>query len=74
MMITTIIIVGLAYAWLLYESRWLTVRLLIGAEAVIIEYQRKSWEELEPRGRLNKQYPFWLRFPEHMVPLCGLAG
>lgn len=71
-MIATIIIVSLALGWLGKETDWLTVRLLIGAEAVIIEYQRKSWEDLEPRGRLNKQYPFWLRFPEHMAPLCGL--
>jgi len=72
-MIAAIIITGMALYWLARETRWFTIRLLVGCEPVIIEYERKSWKELEPRGKISmKQYPFWLCFPEHMTPLCGL--
>ena len=71
-MTAAIVIISLALYWLGYESRWLTIRLLVGCDAVIIEYARKPWEELEPRGKISlKNYPFWLCFPEHMHPLCG---
>lgn len=69
-MITAILLIGLALGWLLIETDWLRVQLEYGACVQIIE-QRKSWEEIKPTGNLNKQYPFWLRFPEHMTPLCG---
>jgi len=68
-MIATILIVSLAFYWLLLETDWLRIRLLYGAIAQIIEY-RKSWEELKPHD-IKKNHPFWMRFPEHMEPLCG---
>ena len=69
-MITTILIFSLSIYWLMIETDWLRVD-LIGALPEI-EYQRKPWEELEPRGKITlKKYPFWLCYPEHMAPLCG---
>jgi len=69
-MLATILIVTIALYWLARESDYLRIRLLAGIEA--IQYERKSWDEIKPTCKLTKQYPFWLRFPEHMSPLCGL--
>jgi len=66
-MIATIIIVSLALAWLLAETDFMRVRLAVG---IIDTCQRKSWEELKPWNP-NKQFPFWVRFPNSMSPLCG---
>jgi len=66
-MITTAIIVSLAFSWLAYETDWLRVRLAVG---IIDTCQRKSWLELKP-WHPNRQFPFWVRFPSVMSPLCG---
>lgn len=70
------LILILAFMWLGYETDWMTVRLprgLAKLPAQTIEYEYRTWQQLDPRNghKLTKQYPFWLRFPEHMAPLCG---
>jgi len=67
-MIPSIIIISLAMYWLLLETDCLRIRLMIGEP---VEYERKSWLELKP-STTNRNDPFWLKFPEHMEPLCGL--
>ena len=73
-MIVTILIVSLAFYWLLYETDYLRVRLLCGAYIQIIEYQHQSWEEIEPKIKSmpDRFKPFWYKYPEHMHPLCGM--
>ena len=69
MIIGIILILG-SFIWLLHEADFLRIRLPIGLEPTPIKYQYKTWEELKPYYP-NKQYPFWVRFPEYMSPLCG---
>lgn len=69
-MIATSIIIGVALLWLAYETDYMRVRLLVGKLAVV--YERKSWGELKP-WIITKHHPFWLRHPDNMSPLCGLA-
>jgi len=67
-MIATILIVSIALAWLGYETDGMRARLPVGAYPELIE--RKSWDELKPTSNLNR-YPFWLRHPGNMAPICG---
>ncbi len=67
-MIATIIIVGLAFGWLLWETEWLAIQLTCG---VYNTEKRMPWEALKP-FKIKRSDPFWLRFPEYMQPLCGL--
>ena len=69
-MIATIIITGLAFAWLGYETDWMLVRLPMGIDTLPIEQKYKTWEELKP-GKILKAHPFWLRFPDLMEPMGG---
>jgi len=71
-----IILIILGFIWLLYETDYLRVRLLVGIETKPIEYEYMSWEDVKTRyfyGLPSRQTPFWYANPEHMEPLCGLA-
>uniref|UniRef100_A0A6M3LLF2 Uncharacterized protein n=1 Tax=viral metagenome TaxID=1070528 RepID=A0A6M3LLF2_9ZZZZ len=70
-MIASVIIIILAFTWLLIESDFMRARLLAGADLSIIEYERKSWTELKPSNPTYKKHPFWLVCPDNMTPLCG---
>ena len=72
-MIATILIVGLAFYWLLLETRWLTANLRYTLEQAV-ELERKAWEEIESdiKHLPNKYQPFWLKYPANMQPLCGM--
>lgn len=73
-MILSLIIIALAFYWMLWETDYLRVRLLVGAipQSELLVY--KTWDELrETIGIIpNKQKPFWFKYPENMQPLCGL--
>ncbi len=66
-------ILGLAY-WLMRETNWLRIRLLVGELPVLDTTVRKSWAQIKDAAFLIpvKQRPFWMRHPENMQPLCGL--
>lgn len=70
-MIPTILIIALAIYWLLKETDYLRIHLLVGAYYPPIEYQRKTWDELKPYT-VHKNSPMWLTSPASMEPLCGL--
>jgi len=72
-MITLTSILILAFIWLLAETDWLRIRLLIGVNATPIVYQYKTWEEILAMlpCKLTKNDPGWLRFPGNMAPLTG---
>ena len=67
-MIELIITIGLALIWLGYETNWMTIRLPYGADIPPAIYT--TWDMLKPY-RPDKQYPFWVRCPDAMSPLCG---
>ncbi len=69
-MIATILIMGLAFYWLLLETHWLSINLRYALEqAVELEYQ--DWETVSDNiGALPiKHRPFWFKHPENMQPL-----
>ena len=67
-MISTIIIMIAALAWLMYETDYMRVRLLVGESTQPIVY--KTWEELKPCD-VRKTDAGWLRFPKSIAPLTG---
>ena len=72
-MIVCILIIVLALLWLTKETDYFRVRLLIGDMPDPV--QRESWDVLKTIAlRIpDKQKPFWLKNPDLMEPLCGLA-
>ena len=66
-----IIIIILAFIWLLLESDFMRVRLPVGDDYIPPIYERKSWDELKPFNPTYKKHPFWLVCPNNMSPLCG---
>ena len=66
-----ITIIILALAWLGHETDWMSVRLLIGADTPIVEYQYKTYKELNLYQLTASQQPMWLSNPYYMEPLCG---
>ncbi|KKN64734.1 hypothetical protein LCGC14_0488660 [marine sediment metagenome] len=73
-MIATIIIIGLAFIWLGYETNWMRVRLPIGASTPIIKQQYTSWNDLENLAQTipDKQKPFWLKHPLFIKTIRGI--
>lgn len=71
-MYATIVIVTIAYIWLLYETDWLQVRLLVGIEVPANGHKYDTWSNLKPYNPNFRQYPMWLTHPDNMIPLCGL--
>ena len=74
-MVYSIILVAIAFYWLLKETDYLRVKLPIGAIPVIeiAEPIYKTWQELAPNSyQVKHWHPFFIRHPEFMNPLCGL--
>ena len=65
-MIATIAILTLALYWLLRETDYMRIRLLIGAWYVPVEYRRATWDKLKP----YKNLPNFMRMHGY-DPLCG---
>ncbi len=64
-------ILGLAY-WLMRETNWLRIRLLVGEFPEPDTTVRKSWTELTEINHIPHKYqPFWMKYPTLMQPLCG---
>ena len=69
-MIISLTVIVLAFLWLGYETNWMRLRLLYEEIIPEVEYEYKTWKELKP-WQVTKQYPFWVRYPDLMAPLCG---
>jgi len=69
-MIACLIVTTLALLWLGLETEWMMIRLPMGSDILPVKCEYKTWEQLKPRNP-NKQYPFWVRCPDYMSPLCG---
>lgn len=76
-MVVAILIICLAYYWLLNETNYLRVRLLIGVESKPLELQRISWGACQSRYRVLKlsigvDEPLcgwdWLESRTHPIP------
>jgi hypothetical protein len=82
-MIATIIIISLAYTWLLLETRYLRLRL--DSTAIQAMYGQScewiappeyvSWESVCNGiwALPERHQPFWYKHPENLSPLCGVA-
>lgn len=82
-MLLSIILILSALYWLLLETDWLRISLLVGAEFQPIEHPRMAWRELcssmyDGDRRVGTQGMTghtkdenYIRLPEDYTPLCG---
>ena len=67
-MIALVLIISLAYAWLLFESKFLSMRLLVGIEAKPIT----DLDILEVAQRIGWTYKNGHRaYKDWLIPMCG---
>ena len=71
-MFISICMMVLAFTWMLLETDYLRIRLPIGK--IPDNVKRQSWTELKQLAKSlpDKLKPFWLKYPENMIPLCGI--
>ena len=72
-MIATIIILGIAFYWMLRETDYLRVKLLVGPYHAPIVYEYEDWETIEARLKNlpRKAMPDYIVMPDNYPPLCG---
>lgn len=72
-MIATIILVGLGFAWLLRETNYMTIRLMVG-DLPLPEYEYITLDGVYSNiwSLPVKHQPFWAKHPNAMQPLCGM--
>jgi len=81
-MITGIALMAISFLWLLYESNFLRIRLLVGVESIElpIELEYKAWDEFDWTGweKLTFQAtePIcgwgWVKSHQHPVPVYNI--
>lgn len=74
-MIPSLIVIGIAFIWMLKESDFLRVRLLVGnVPELELPLERKSWEDILEDKPSYRYLPNFLRMNngfEYFAPLCG---
>ncbi len=72
-MILALTIIGLAFTWLLVETDFMRIRLIVGRIEPELILQYKAWDMLlsEAQNIPYRQKQFWLKYPELMTAICG---
>ena len=71
-MLVTLLVIGIAFYWMLRETDYLRVHLLVGPEAIIHPLEWTTWEDIRAGlGKARANDVMFLRFPDIMAPLCG---